>query len=140
MKLLYIIIFYLLSSINSFSHDKKLSANEMNPPILQSQKTQVLKTSHDQVRTVNNVKSSNINLKLNQNKPLDTHIDKKIELPITQINSLKTQIFISKNKCSANIQESVVFSLSNGVFNSITRRISLDGSADSISGFKLASS
>lgn len=140
MKLLYLIIFYFLTSIHSFSHEKKLCANEMNPPVLPSQKTELVKTSNDQVKSLNNMKSSNINLKLNQNKPLNTQIDKKIELPITQINSLKTQIFISKNKCSANIQESVVFSLSNGVFNSITRRISLDGSADSISGFKLASS
>jgi len=139
MKFIYFVVIYLLASVDSFTHEKKSLEHEMNPPLSQLNASSIVKTTNNQVKSVNNMKT-NINLKTDQMKPLNSTLDKKIEMPVTQINSLNTQIFISKNKCSANIQESVVFSLSNGVFNSITRRISLDGSADSISGFKLASS
>jgi hypothetical protein len=139
MKLIYFVVLYLLSSVETYTHEKKSLEHEMNPPNLHLPASNLFKTTNDQVKSVNNIKS-NINLKTDQIKPSNSTLDKKIEMPVTQINSLNTQIYISKNKCSANIQESVVFSLSNGVFNSITRRISLDGSADSISGFKLASS
>lgn len=139
MKLIYFVVLYLLSSVETYTHEKKSLEHEMNSPNLPLPASTLVKTTNDQVKSVNNIKS-NINLKTDQMKPSNSTLDKKIEMPVTQINSLNTQIYISKNKCSANIQESVVFSLSNGVFNSITRRISLDGSADSISGFKLASS
>lgn len=139
MKFTYLVVIYLLSSVYSFTNEKKALEHEMNPPNSQIPLSAVIKSNSDNVKSNNNMKSF-VNLKAEQIKPLNSTLNKKIDMPVTQINNLNTQIFISSNKCSANIQESVIFSLSNGVFNSITRRISLDGSADSISGFKLASS
>jgi hypothetical protein len=140
MKLLFIVLFLALSGIFAFSVENKSNNPTMSPPQIQTQ-------THDTTSTINRIsyppnslKNHSPNLKTPQKKPLDSIIEKKIEMPVTQINSLNTEIFISKNKCSAAIKENVVFTLSNGVFNTITRRISLDGSADSISGFKLASS
>ena len=140
MKLLYVLVLFILSSIKSFSIEKQSNNHNMNSPKVQSQTSNNLNQNIQLQKGANSLKSSNINLKSPQKKPLESLIEKKIDLPSTTINSLNTQIFISKNKCSANIHETAVFTLSNGIFHTITRRISLDGSADSISGFKMASS
>jgi len=140
MKLLYVFVLFILSLIKSFSIEKQSNNHNMNSPKIQSQTSNSNIQNIPSQKAANSLKNSNINLKTPQKKPLESLIDKKIDLPSTTINSLNTQIFISKNKCSANIHETAVFTLSHGIFHTITRRVSLDGSADSISSFKMASS
>lgn len=135
MKLILIVLFLILSLNYIISVDKKVNELNLSPPLI-NEKIQSL--SNHQVSENKSIHSlKNVNLKNDQPNPVQDKI--KIESPNTQINSFNTEIFISKNECSAKIKETVFFTIGNGVFNSITRRISLDGSADSISGFKLAS-
>ena len=137
MKLLHILFFlvFLLDIIYSF--DNKSSDKDLLPPQLQTIASTQSANNLKEMSSPHSMKNSNVNLKLFPQKSIE--IIPKIDMPSTQINSLSTEIFISKSKCSAVIKESAIFTLSNGLFSTITRRISLDGSADSISGFKVAS-
>ena len=140
MKHLYILILALLSLKNIISVDKKANVLNLNAPLIQPITQTLNNKAILDSNSYNSLKNGDLKLKNMHQKPVKDNSESKIKVPTTHISNLSTEIFISKNKCSALIKETALFTISNGVFNSITRRISLDGSADSISGFKLASS
>jgi hypothetical protein len=77
----------------------------------------------------NNLKSSTINSKAFE----------KDFLPRYLIKKLNTFIDLKPNNTYAEITEKATFTLTNGVFSSINRKISLAGSSDSIIAFRLTS-
>jgi hypothetical protein len=58
---------------------------------------------------------------------------------LVKYNSIDTEIMIKKNQKDGYIKERVKYTLQGGVFDSITRQISLAGTANKHYGFKLAS-
>jgi hypothetical protein len=58
---------------------------------------------------------------------------------LIKYNSIDTEIMIKKNQKDGYIKERVKYTLKGGVFDSITRQISLAGTANKHYGFKLAS-
>lgn len=67
-------------------------------------------------------------------------IGKNTNIPSYSISYIKTSILIRKGSCDAEIREDVNFIITNGVFSSVTRKISLEGTSDTMYGFKLTSS
>jgi hypothetical protein len=67
-------------------------------------------------------------------------IGKSTSLPSYSISTIKTSVNIRKGSCDAEVKEDVNFIVSNGVFSSVTRKISLEGTSDTMYGFKLTSS
>jgi hypothetical protein len=60
-------------------------------------------------------------------------------VPTYRIDKMTTVIDIRPNKTFADINEKITFTLENGVFSSISRKISLNGSSDSLVAFRLTS-
>jgi hypothetical protein len=67
-------------------------------------------------------------------------IGKNTNVPSYSISSIRTSVHIRKGSCDAEIKEDVNFIINNGVFSSVTRKISLEGTSDTMYGFKLTSS
>lgn len=67
-------------------------------------------------------------------------IGKNTNVPSYSITSIKTSVQIRKGSCDAEIKEEVNFIINNGAFSSVTRKISLEGTSDTMYGFKLTSS
>jgi hypothetical protein len=59
--------------------------------------------------------------------------------PTYRIDKITTLIDLKQNKTFADINEKVTFTLENGIFSSISRKISLAGSSDSLVAFRLSS-
>ena len=83
---------------------------------------------------------SKFNIFTNKNNKSSVKIGKITKIPSYSISSIKTNIFVRKNNCDAEIKEEVSFIISNGVFSTLSRKISLDGSSNTMYGFKLISS
>ena len=106
----------------------------------------------DQVRSLNlkigsDIKTAERGLMKNINNLENTYINnsslkvgKSTNIPSYWISSIKTSILIRKGSCDAEVREEVNFVVSNGVFSSVTRKISLEGTSDTMYGFKLTSS
>lgn len=141
MKIIVSLFFLGVSLVYVVALEGKSQEKELNPPTTPVQKGPLIMKS-DYTSGLVSQKTNNFQNNLKQvtnTKIADNNSIKTVEMPSTHVNSLSTEIFLSKHRCSAEIKEIALFTISNGVFNTITRRISLDGSADSISGFKLAS-
>lgn len=67
-------------------------------------------------------------------------VGKRTNVPSYSISSIKTSILVRQGSCDAEIREEVSFLISDGVFSSLTRKISLEGTSDTMYGFKLTSS
>jgi hypothetical protein len=67
-------------------------------------------------------------------------IGKNTNVPSYSISSIRTSVHIRNGSCDAEIKEDVNFIINNGVFSSVTRKISLEGTSDTMYGFKLTSS
>jgi hypothetical protein len=61
-------------------------------------------------------------------------------IPTYRIDKLNTVVDLKTNKTFAEIKEKVTFTLENGIFSSLSRKISLAGSSDSLLAFRLTSS
>jgi len=59
--------------------------------------------------------------------------------PSIIIEKIHTEILVKKDSTEGHVTETVNYILKDGIFGSITRKISLSGSSDKLVGFKLAS-
>ena len=59
--------------------------------------------------------------------------------PISKIESISTNILIKKDKTDGHVSEKIKFNLIEGVFSSLTRKISLLGTSEKNFGFRLSS-
>ncbi len=78
------------------------------------------------------------------NKVNSVHIPNAISVmthtPSLKIKSIDTHILIRKDKTEGEVSESVRFTLKDGTFDTIIRKVSLGGTSDRFFGFKLLSS
>jgi hypothetical protein len=148
-----IILFYLVHSLSNIKKQSiHLSPNKLlitdnkndSPIIKQSIPTEIENKNVFDINFPLGLKDAEKTLynKLNKKKASDDNStnDKINIIPTYKIVSLNTTLDIRPSKTFGEVNEIVKFQLENGSFSSISRKISLSGSSDSLIAFKVSSS
>jgi hypothetical protein len=129
---------YMTASKNAVASSEKIGNKNIENKIVQINK-ETLKETAIVMDQPEFLKKKEIIKVLNDvNKITQRHTEPQ-KNPTIIINSIDTHILIKKDKTEGEVLEKVKFTLKDGVFNSIVRKVSLGGTSDRHFGFRLAS-
>jgi hypothetical protein len=124
----------LIASKNSISSSEQLKVKNIENRIHQFNKEIFLNETHLTDKQPQFLKKKEIMKVLRKVEAKEI-----LKNPTIKIDTIDTHILIKKDKTEGGVFEKVKFSLRDGVFNSIVRKISLGGTSDKHFGFRLAS-
>jgi tRNA U34 5-carboxymethylaminomethyl modifying enzyme MnmG/GidA len=124
----------LIASKNSISSSEQLKVKNIENRIHQFNKENFLNETHLTDKQPQFLKKKEIMKVLRKVEAKEI-----LKNPTIKIDTIDTHILIKKDKTEGEVFEKVKFSLRDGVFNSIVRKISLGGTSDKHFGFRLAS-
>lgn len=123
-------------NIKSSSSNKIIDKELLNKFIDEGKKVDSknnLKKTVEKIVTASNSEMANVL------KSVGLSSNKNITSPSVQIDSIETNILIKRGKTSGTVIERVRYTLSNGIFDSVVKKISLSGTSEKLYSFKLAS-
>ena len=124
----------LSSNKNSFTSSEQLKIKNIENRIDQFNKEIFLNETHLNEKQPQFLKKKEIMKVLRKVEAKEI-----LKTPTIKIDSIDTHILIKKDKTDGEVFEKVKYTLRDGVFNSIVRKISLGGTSDKHFGFRLAS-